>query len=97
VSPSKNIPASFHFVTTKKAHTCEGCQTIIPTGQRALHVSGRLAGLWFNEYFCERCDAERIESIPDSKLREEVTREKRATRKRRWPAIQEGSEGRIFV
>jgi len=69
-------PACFNYVTTRKDHACEGCNKIIPKGSRILNVHGRL-GIWFNEYWCPQCDWDRIESIPDSKLRQKLMEEKR--------------------
>jgi len=68
-------PARFQYVTTRKNHACEGCGNIIQKGSTSLNVHGRL-GTWFNEYYCWSCDIDRIESIPDEKLRKKLFDEK---------------------
>lgn len=57
------IPAQFKYVTTRKEYSCEGCSNIIKKGTKCLHISGKI-GFFFSNYFCDRCDLDRINSIP---------------------------------
>jgi hypothetical protein len=69
------IPAAFKYVKISRDHACEGCQKIIPKGSRVLNVHGRV-GFWFNEYWCDRCDVDRITSIPNESLKKSLFEKK---------------------
>ena len=65
------IPAKFKYVTTRKEHSCEGCSNTIKKGIRCLYVGGKI-GRFFSEYFCDGCDLDRINGIPDKILRRKI-------------------------
>jgi len=79
-----NIPAGFKYVMTRKDKACEGCGRIIHKGSRTLSVHGRVFGYWFSEYWCNDCDLDRIDSIPEENLKQKMLEERGSVRATMW-------------
>jgi len=71
VTKPEVIPAQFKYVITRKEHSCEGCGKTIKKGTRCLHVGGKIV-YFFSNYFCDSCDLDRINDVPDKILRRKI-------------------------